>query len=104
MNFEAWNFGPRDEDCKSVRIVLDKIVKMWGDGVAWSIDENNNPHEAGILKLDCSKAKLRLKWNPRWGLNHTLKLIVEWHKNYLNGGDIKENCLKKLKDMLNNGK
>ena len=94
---EAWNFGPRDEDCKSVRIVLDKIVKMWGDGVAWSIDENNNPHEAGFLKLDCSKAKLRLKWNPRWGLNHTLKLIVEWHKNYLNGGDIKENCLKEIK-------
>ena len=93
---EGWNFGPKDEDCKPVSWILDQMVTHWGKNAGWSLDENNNPHEAGFLKLDCSKASNRLKWNPKWNLQLTLKLIVDWHKIYINGGDIKKQCLKEI--------
>ncbi|MDA9325358.1 CDP-glucose 4,6-dehydratase [Flavobacteriales bacterium] len=93
---EGWNFGPKDEDCKPVSWILDKMVESWGGNASWNLDKNNNPHEAGFLKLDCSKASNRLKWNPKWNLQLTLKLIVDWHQLYTNGGDLKKQCLKEI--------
>ena len=93
---EGWNFGPKDEDCKPVSWILDKMVTYWGNNASWNLDKNNNPHEAGFLKLDCSKASNRLKWNPKWNLQLTLKSIVDWHQLYANGGDLKKQCLKEI--------
>lgn len=93
---EGWNFGPKDEDCKPVSWILDQMVTHWGNNASWSLDKNNNPHEAVFLKLDCSKASNRLKWNPKWNLQLTLKSIVDWHDIYSNGGDVKKQCLKEI--------
>ena len=93
---EGWNFGPKDEECKPVSWILDKMVEIWGGNASWSLDKENNPHEAGFLKLDCSKAASRLKWKPKWDLQFTLKSIVDWHQIYSNGGDIKKQCLKEI--------
>ena len=93
---EGWNFGPKNEGCKSVEWILEKMVANWGDGASWKIDEQNNPHEANFLKLDCSKAANRLKWEPKWTLEETLQMITDWHYNYLNGNDIKLECLKEI--------
>ena len=98
---EAWNFGPKDEDCKPVNWILDKMVSKWGDGACWELDKNNNPHEAGFLKLDCSKAANRLKWQPKWNLEHTLNLIIDWHQLYLNKLDVKKECIKEIKNYTN---
>jgi CDP-glucose 4,6-dehydratase len=93
---EGWNFGPKDEDCKPVSWILDQMVNSWGNGASWELDKNNNPHESVFLKLDCSKSSNRLKWNPKWNLQLTLKSIVDWHQLYSNGGDLKEQCLKEI--------
>ena len=98
---EGWNFGPKDEDCQPVNWILDKMVSNWGEGANWELDKNNNPHEAGFLKLDCSKAANRLKWQPKWSLQQTLKLIIDWHQVYVNKGDVKEQCLKEIKKYSN---
>ena len=94
---EAWNFGPKDEDCKPVNWVLDQMVSLWENNASWSIDKNNNPHEAGFLKLDCSKASNRLKWSPKWDLEYALNLIVNWHKDWISKRDVKERCLMEIK-------
>ncbi|MEP1488981.1 MAG: CDP-glucose 4,6-dehydratase [Algibacter sp.] len=93
---EGWNFGPKDEGCKSVQWILDKMVSSWGEGASWKLDENNNPHEAGFLKLDCSKAASKLKWIPNWNLEDTLDSIIQWHQNYIVGNDVKQLCLKEI--------
>lgn len=94
---EAWNFGPNDEDCRPVNWILDKMVKAWGNAASWTLDKNNNhPHEAGYLKLDCSKAKARLKWQPQWNLDITLDLIVKWHQDWISGENIQKRCLKEI--------
>jgi CDP-glucose 4,6-dehydratase len=90
---EGWNFGPKDEDCKPVSWILDKMVTNWGKGASWELDKNNNPHEAGYLKLDCSKAAMRLNWFPKWNLEYTLESIINWHQHYLAQKNIQEQCL-----------
>lgn len=97
---EGWNFGPKDEDCKPVSWILDKMVSKWGNGASWALDTNNNPHEAGFLKLDCSKAANRLKWKPKWNLEDSLSLIIDWHQNYLSGKNVKEDCLKEINKYI----
>ncbi|WP_239970549.1 CDP-glucose 4,6-dehydratase [Confluentibacter citreus] len=92
----AWNFGPKEEDCKPVNWILDKMVVNWGGNVRWELDKNNNPHEAGFLKLDCSKAAYQLKWNPKWNLEHTLNLIVNWHQDWKAGKNMRNVCLKEI--------
>ena len=93
---EGWNFGPKDEDCKPVSWILDEMVKTWGKGANWELDKNNNPHEAGFLKLDCSKAASKLNWYPKWNLEHTLGLIVNWQQDWLSGKNIKKKCLHEI--------
>jgi CDP-glucose 4,6-dehydratase len=98
---EAWNFGPKDEDCKPVNWILNKMVADWGNGASWELDKNNNPHEAGFLKLDCSKAALRLNWHPLWKLEHTLNLIVNWHQDWNTGKNMNEKCLQEIAGYTN---
>ena len=95
---QAWNFGPNDEDCQPVSNILDKLVRNWGRGAQWQLDKNSNPHEAGFLKLDCSKARTQLEWQPRWNLDHTLKMIVNWHQGWLAGENMTNRCLHEIAD------
>jgi CDP-glucose 4,6-dehydratase len=99
---ESWNFGPKDEDCKPVSWILDKMLAKWGKGASWELDKNSNPHEAGYLKLDCSKAAMKLNWYPKWNLEETLESIVNWHQHYLSGKNIQEQCLLEIAKFQNN--
>ncbi len=97
---EGWNFGPHDDDAKPVDWILDCMVRMWGDGASWELDEGNHPHEAGFLKLDISKAKARLGWQPTWSLNHTLARIINWHQAWLNKEDMQVKCLQEINEYM----
>jgi CDP-glucose 4,6-dehydratase len=98
---EGWNFGPKDEDCKPVSWILDRMAYNWGNGAKWELDKNNNPHEAGFLKLDCSKAAMRLNWSPKWNLENTLESIINWHQNYLSQKNIQEQCFFEISKYQN---
>lgn len=98
---EAWNFGPKEESAKPVSWILDKMVNNWGKDASWELDKENNPHEAGFLKLDCSKAAAELKWRPKWELDHTLSLIINWHQKWLNDYSVKEQCLLEIESFQN---
>jgi len=86
---EGWNFGPNDEDAKPVQWIVEQLTQSWGEGASWLLDGGEHPHEAHYLKLDCSKAKSRLDWHPRWHLDEALKRIVDWQKQYLYGRDMR---------------
>ena len=93
---EGWNFGPNDEDAKPVQWIVEKLTKAWGEGASWELDGGNHPHEAHYLKLDCSKAKARLDWQPRWHLEEALGAIIEWHRAYRDGKDMHELTLRQI--------
>ncbi|MFB2968451.1 CDP-glucose 4,6-dehydratase [Aerosakkonema sp. BLCC-F183] len=87
---EAWNFGPNEEDAKPVIWIVEKLTKLWGNGASWELDAAHHPHEDNYLKLDCSKAKAKLGWQPALSLEQTLEWIVEFYQSYLNKQDIRE--------------
>lgn len=87
---EGWNFGPNDEDARPVSWIVEHLTKMWGEGASWQLDTGINPHEATYLKLDCSKAKAKLKWMPKLPLEDTLDWIIEWYRAYLQSADMRQ--------------
>ena len=93
---EGWNFGPSDEDAKSVEWIVKRLCDQWGGGACYEIDSGDHPHEAHYLKLDCSKAHMLLNWQPRWGLSKTLSVILEWVAGYKADENIYEICLKQI--------
>jgi len=95
---EGWNFGPNSSDAKPVKSIVKKMIQYWDDGAAWDLDNSENSHEAGYLKLDISKADSRLNWRPLLNLDQALKLTVDWSKNCKNGVDPREVTLKQISD------
>lgn len=87
---EAWNFGPNENDTQPVQWIVEQLIKKWGGDARWEIDKNEHPHEAHYLKLDCSKSKMRLNWQPRWSLGQALTSIIDWQKAYQSGQDMRE--------------
>ena len=95
---EGWNFGPNDEDAKPVQWIVEYLTQSWGEGASWVQDGGEHPHEAHYLKLDCSKAKSRLDWHPRWHLDEALIKITEWQKKYRQGAEMKAVSLKQIEN------
>ena len=93
---EGWNFGPRDEDAQSVDAVVDQLCQAWGHDVTWTTQPGQHPHEAGLLKLDTSKARSRLNWAPRWSLSTAVTNTVRWHRAWRAGQDMREVCMNQI--------
>jgi CDP-glucose 4,6-dehydratase len=93
---EAFNFGPAEEDAKPVQWIVEQLIQQWDDGANWKLDQAEHLHEAHYLKLDCSKAKMRLDWRPRWALERALKNITVWHKAHQRGDDMREFSLRQI--------
>ena len=79
---QAWNFGPRDESVVEVEQLANKLVDSWKKGAVELVGNNDQPHEAGLLKLDCSKAKSLLNWEPVWGIDETVEKTVKWYSAF----------------------
>jgi len=96
---EGWNFGPNEKDVQPVDWILDKMISKWPNS-SWELDNNSNPHEAGFLKLDISKAKSKLGWSPVWELSQTLERIISWHQAWLNKDDMQTVCLTEIEEYM----
>ena len=97
---EAWNFGPSDDDARNVKWIIEKLCSMPNDKkIDFIINkETNSLHEATYLKLDCSKARSELNWEPKMNLNLALKNIWDWHQAYSNNHDMHEFTLHQIKN------
>jgi CDP-glucose 4,6-dehydratase len=96
---EAYNFGPREEDAKPVQWIVENMCAAWAEGgnaAKWEQQPGEHPHEAHYLKLDISKAKARLGWQPKWSLDIALAKIVEWHLARAQGADVRQLSLAQI--------
>jgi CDP-glucose 4,6-dehydratase len=95
---ESFNFGPDEKDAKNVEWIAGHLVKTWGEGAAYEIAFNaSSLHEAHFLKLDCTKARTQLSWQPKWNINKALDEICAWHKAHINGEDMHKYSLNDIK-------
>lgn len=95
---EAWNFGPLQDEARPVSWMVEQLVSAWGAGAEWRLDDAAQLHEAGMLRLDCSKARSRLGWSSRWSIDQSLRRVVEWHQAHLAGVDMRKFSLTQIAD------
>ena len=96
---EAFNFGPAEEGAKPVQWIVEQLTQSWGNGACWHLDAGTHPHEAHYLKLDCSKARDMLGWQPNWNLDQALQAIVVWHRafsSHQSSTDMRALCLQQI--------
>jgi len=81
---EAYNFGPKTDEAKTVFEVCETVLAHLSKGKVVIEDQTQSrPHEAGLLKLDISKASNELNWIPIWNSDMALKNTAAWYKNFL---------------------
>lgn len=100
MFSEGWNFGPDEEDAAPVEKVVSTITRLWGPPASWAADKGTHPHEAHFLKLDSSKARSRLGWKPRLGLQLALEWTVGWYKTQAQGADARQLTLAQIERYM----
>ncbi len=86
---EAFNFGPRAEQNRTVIALIEDLGRRWrgGDGHdAYHVTADVPFHEAGLLKLNCDKALFHLKWEPNLQYAETIRLVGDWYAAYYRGG------------------
>jgi CDP-glucose 4,6-dehydratase len=96
----GWNFGPRDEDNRSVKDVADLLIAQWGGKATWEKEGSEQPHEANLLKLDCSKASSQLSWTPKWNLEIAIEKIAQWQKAYQAKKNMQEVSLAQINQYM----
>ncbi|MEE3719730.1 CDP-glucose 4,6-dehydratase [Tumidithrix elongata RA019] len=95
----AWNFGPNESDAKPVGWVVDRMQELWGDDVSWSQETLPQPHEANYLKLDCSKARSQLKWQPKLDVQTALIWVIEWTRALQSGANMRDVTVDQIREF-----
>ena len=79
---EAWNFGPSEDGNATVGEIVDQVKKAWPK-IDYEIGMiPKQPHEAGMLRLDCSKARTKLQWTPVWDGKKAIEKTALWYKAF----------------------
>jgi CDP-glucose 4,6-dehydratase len=85
----GWNFGPTEEDARPVGWIVTRMAELWPGELRWALDDGPHPHEARYLKLDSSRARGRLGWQPLVALDGALESIVDWYRALQSGEDMR---------------
>lgn len=82
---DAWNFGPVEQDNRTVESVLGLMRSHW-PALAWHVSDAPRPHEANLLYLDSTRARNQLGWRPVWRLDQALSATAAWYQAWQERG------------------
>lgn len=77
---DAWNFGPDPSGERTVVSIAQKMADAWDDANVLCEGAETGPHEAGILRLDSTKARTVLGWRPKWDVADTIAHTAAWYR------------------------
>jgi CDP-glucose 4,6-dehydratase len=83
---DGWNFGPRPDDVRTVRELVDSLILRWGEGRSEVVGGEAALKEAMTLSLNCDKAHQQLAWRPCWSFDAAMAATVDWYRAW-DGGD-----------------
>jgi CDP-glucose 4,6-dehydratase len=96
----AYNVGPDEANCATSSQLADYFCNAWGEGSKWEHISVENPHESGLLKLDCSKIKEKLGWLPQWNIEQAVCETVAWYKAFYNGDDTTAVMVRQISELF----
>ena len=96
----SWNFGPPSKEVRTVLEVAEHLIARFGRGSINCGSSAKNPHEAGLLQLNCDRAHQILGWYPRWDFERTLAMTADWYKNVHGGEEAKKVTRQQLYDYF----
>ena len=94
----AWNFGPGAGDARDVEWIVKRMFSAWPEAPGYVLDKGRHPHEAHYLKLDSSKARRELGWQPRWGVGPAIDRIITWTRACAAKEDMLKVCLEQIRE------
>lgn len=101
---DNYNVGPDEKDCWTTGDLVTLFCEKWnqatGESITWKNEHDGGPHEASFLKLDCSKIKHAIGWQPRWNIETAMEKIVEWTKLYYENGDVSACMSRQIKEFF----
>ena len=97
----AFNFGPQLSDALSVKEMVEIAIREWGSGAYEVVKETSAPHEAGLLKLDISRATNELGWSPNLDAREAVGWTLNWYKKYFDKADMGDYTRKQIEAFLN---
>jgi CDP-glucose 4,6-dehydratase len=77
-----YNFGPRTTDCLTVKEMVEYAINVWGEGNYIDRSSQTDLHEAGLLKLDISRAETELDWHPKLTAKDAIAKSINWYKKF----------------------
>ncbi|MDR0682118.1 MAG: CDP-glucose 4,6-dehydratase [Dysgonamonadaceae bacterium] len=84
QNGEAYNFGPRAEQTKTVFELVRDLAIQWGLEPDKTIRLTGNApfEEATLLRLNCDKALAYLNWHSTLHYEQCVTMIAQWYKAF----------------------
>lgn len=88
----GWNFGPDRSDERAVLEVANAVVSSLGKGRIVIEEAGATLHEAKLLRLDCTKARLELGWVPGLRFEDCIKMTADWYAGWAKGRHASDLC------------
>jgi CDP-glucose 4,6-dehydratase len=100
----AWNFGPNASSIKTVNILAEKVIEVFGKGKIFHNYDPKANHEASLLHLSCDKSNTILNWYPTWDFDKTIEKTIKWYLGYLSNEEVLTLSISNINEFLKNSK
>lgn len=97
---DGWNFGPGADSEQDVEALLTRFMAAWGPEATWLPDRAAHPHEAGLLRLDASKAREKLGWKPLLTFDETVEWTALWYRAHADGANMRAQTFEQIDAYL----
>lgn len=95
----SYNVGPLEDDCMKTSELVELFIGALSDKARWEAVDDNTPHEALSLRLDCSKMENTFGWHPVWNSRKAVEKLAEWVRVYFDGGNIADITRKQISEF-----
>ena len=103
----SYNVGPEENDCVNTEYIVEEFCRCWkqrtGKNVSVAVRPDGGPHEAGYLKLDCSRIRKVFGWKPVWSVEKAISESVELYEKLASEENIKDCIRRQIREYLSEG-
>ncbi|MEV8466712.1 CDP-glucose 4,6-dehydratase [Fluviibacterium sp. DFM31] len=96
---EGWNFGPDRAEERPVDDVARAVVAALGQGAIRHDPAAADLHEARLLRLDVSKARVELGWRPLLDFAQTIDMTAGWYGRWSRGASVRDLCSEQIEQF-----